>query len=560
MNADLAAVFFSLILGISVYWIQASSTFTTTGSIPSSSSTTASPQASSAGNTLLVLPTPSSPAKAQVPVGRVSVNFTDLSTTTLASSPSTTTGSSPSSSSTTASPKGSSTENTISVFPMPSSPAKAQVPVVPGSVNSTDLSTTTSPSSSSIVAETSTILASISENATVSSITAASLTPSSGILSTSQSKSANLTKENTAEVVSSSGGSLSASASTVLTSSSRIFLPSQTTSSSSLSSTKKTVPSSGLESPSLDTTQASSPSTTTGSGPSSSSTTVLPKASSTENTPLVLPTPSSTSRAQVPAGSGSVNSTDLSTTTSPSSSSIVAETSTYSFYKERLSSYLASTPATHTTSSRPTIPPGGTKMVNMEVTLNMKFRKEYNDVNSPIYTELVANLTRALIRVYKEVDGFVDVRVLFIRRGSIVCNYIVILASNSEVTDDDLKEKLHKGSNDDKFPFEVKGIAVIEDSDAVAAKTKLPQWAMTTMIVLGALAFCFLVIAICACIKYRNAVSSENYIIYDMPPGKLDMRAYDAISMGHMRANVDDNTSTGQRRLVLSHENPTYGS
>ncbi|XP_015758193.1 PREDICTED: uncharacterized serine-rich protein C215.13-like isoform X5 [Acropora digitifera] len=482
MNAKVAAVFFSLVLGISVDWIQASSTFTTTGSIPSSSSTTASPQASSAGNTLLVLPTPSSPAKAQVPVGRVSVNFTDLSTTTLASSPSTTTGSSPSSSSTTASPKGSSTENTISVFPMPSSPAKAQVPVVPGSVNSTDLSTTTSPSSSSIVAETSTILASISENATVSSITAASLTPSSGILSTSQSKSANLTKENTAEVVSSSGGSLSASASTVLTSSSRIFLPSQTTSSSSLSSTKKTVPSSGLESPSLDTTQ------------------------------------------------------------------------------ERLSSYLASTPATHTTSSRPTIPPGGTKMVNMEVTLNMKFRKEYNDVNSPIYTELVANLTRALIRVYKEVDGFVDVRVLFIRRGSIVCNYIVILASNSEVTDDDLKEKLHKGSNDDKFPFEVKGIAVIEDSDAVAAKTKLPQWAMTTMIVLGALAFCFLVIAICACIKYRNAVSSENYIIYDMPPGKLDMRAYDAISMGHMRANVDDNTSTGQRRLVLSHENPTYGS
>ncbi|XP_015758195.1 PREDICTED: cell wall protein DAN4-like isoform X7 [Acropora digitifera] len=449
MNAKVAAVFFSLVLGISVDWIQASSTFTTTGSIPSSSSTTASPQASSAGNTLLVLPTPSSPAKAQVPVGRVSVNFTDLSTTTLASSPSTTTGSSPSSSSTTASPKGSSTENTISVFPMPSSPAKAQVPVVPGSVNSTDLSTTT---------------------------------------------------------------------------------------------------------------LASSPSTTTGSGPSSSSTTVLPKASSTENTPLVLPTPSSTSRAQVPAGSGSVNSTDLSTTTSPSSSSIVAETSTYSFYKERLSSYLASTPATHTTSSRPTIPPGGTKMVNMEVTLNMKFRKEYNDVNSPIYTELVANLTRALIRVYKEVDGFVDVRVLFIRRGSIVCNYIVILASNSEVTDDDLKEKLHKGSNDDKFPFEVKGIAVIEDSDAVAAKTKLPQWAMTTMIVLGALAFCFLVIAICACIKYRNAVSSENYIIYDMPPGKLDMRAYDAISMGHMRANVDDNTSTGQRRLVLSHENPTYGS
>lgn len=50
-------------------------------------------------------------------------------------------------------------------------------------------------------------------------------------------------------------------------------------------------------------------------------------------------------------------------------------------------------------------------------------------------------------------------------------------------------------------------------------------------------------------------MSSENYI-YDVPPGKLDMRAYDAISMGHMRANVDGNTSTAQRRLVSSHENP----
>ncbi|XP_067043866.1 uncharacterized protein [Acropora muricata] len=542
MNADLAAVFFSLILGISVYWIQASSNFTTTESSLSSSSTTASPQASSTGNTPLVFATPRSTSKPQVLAGG-------------------------------------------------------------GGVNSTDLSTTTSPSSSSIVPETSTILASISRNATVSSITAASLTPFSGILSTSQSKAANFTEENTAEIVSSSVGSLSASASTILTSSHGTLLPSQTTSSSSLSSSKRTVSSSGLESPLLDTTQASFPSTTIESSPSSSSTTASPKGSSTGNTTSVFPTPSSPAMAQVSSGRGRMNSADLSTTTqasfpstttesSPSSSSTTASTkgsstgNTTSVFptpssparaqvssgrgrmnstdlstttQERLSSYPASTPATHTPSPRPTIPPEETKVVNMEVTLNMEFRKEYNDVNSPVYKELVANLSKALFRVYQEVDGFVDVRVLFIRRGSIVCNYIIILASNSEVTDDDLKEQLHKGSKDDKFPFDVKGIAVIEDSDAVAAKTKLPQWAMTTMIVLGALAFCFLVIAICACIKYRNATSSENYI-YDVPPGKLDMRAYDAISMGHMRANVDGNTSTAQRRLVSSHENPTYGS
>jgi len=232
-----------------------------------------------------------------------------------------------------------------------------------------------------------------------------------------------------------------------------------------------------------------------------------------------------------------------------SASSLTASKST-----ERPSPHPASTPVTQTPSPRPTIAPEGTKIVNMAVTLEMEFLEEYNDVNSPSYNELVSNLTIELRKVYQGVDGFVDVRVLFITKGSVVCNYIVILARNSKTTDDDLKKEL-----DGKFPFDVTGIAVIEDSDAVAAKKKLPQWAMTTMIVLGALAFCFLVIAIYACVKYRNAMSSENYI-YDVPPGKLDMRAYDAIAMGHMRANVDWNTSTAQRHLVSSHENPTYGS
>ena len=175
--------------------------------------------------------------------------------------------------------------------------------------------------------------------------------------------------------------------------------------------------------------------------------------------------------------------------TPSSSTGTLASTRIYATLSERLSSYPASTPATHTLSPHPTIPPEGTKMVNMEVTLNMEFREDYNDVNSPVYKELVAKLSKALFRVYQKVDGFVGVRVLFIRRESIVCNYIVILASNSKVTDDDLKKELHKGRKDGKFPFDVKGIAVIEDSDAVAAKKKFPQWVTTTMI------------TICACVS-----------------------------------------------------------
>ena len=188
----------------------------------------------------------------------------------------------------------------------------------------------------------------------------------------------------------------------------------------------------------------------------------------------------------------------------PRSQTTSASSLTASKNTERPSSHPASTPVTQDPSPRPTIPPDGTKTVNMAVTLEIEFLEEYNDVNSPSYNKLVANLTNELMKIYQGVDGFVDVRVLFITKGSVVCNYIVILARNSETTDDDLKKELDKGWKDGKFPFYVKGIAVIEDSDAVAAKTKLPQWAMTTMIVLGALAFCFLVIAICACVSVRD--------------------------------------------------------
>ena len=84
--------------------------------------------------------------------------------------------------------------------------------------------------------------------------------------------------------------------------------------------------------------------------------------------------------------------TEVSTDNTPSSSTgTFANTRVSATLSERLSSYPVSTPATHTPSPRPAIPPEGTKMVNMEVTLNVEFLEVYNDVTSPIsvsYTHL----------------------------------------------------------------------------------------------------------------------------------------------------------------------------
>ena len=149
--------------------------------------------------------------------------------------------------------------------------------------------------------------------------------------------------------------------------------------------------------------------------------------------------------------------------------------------------------------STPTLPPEGTKFVSMEVSFDIPFEEEYRDTSSPEYKELKDNLTASLEKIYKNVDGFVGVRILFITEGSVVCSYIVIVAKDSKVTESELEEELQKASDAGEV-FKVNSIKFAED-DSEETEEKLPKWALVVMIVLGCLSAVFLVTVIYVCVS-----------------------------------------------------------
>ena len=158
------------------------------------------------------------------------------------------------------------------------------------------------------------------------------------------------------------------------------------------------------------------------------------------------------------------------------------------------------TPSTSAVEPRPTLPPQGTKFVNMEVSFDIPFKEEYNNPDSEEYKTLEKNLTETLENVYKNVEGFVAVRIILIKEGSVVCSYIVILAKDSQVEESKLKEILQEASKDGKLGYTVKRIEVTEEETA-KTEEKLPKWALVTMILLGCLSFVSLLTVIYVCVS-----------------------------------------------------------
>ena len=152
------------------------------------------------------------------------------------------------------------------------------------------------------------------------------------------------------------------------------------------------------------------------------------------------------------------------------------------------------------TSSRPTTPVEGVKTVSMEMTLALTFKDDYRDPNSEAYKDLTTNLTRSLEKTYKNIEGFIGIRILLIRKGSVVCMYIVILAKDSKADEEILKNTLEKASKNKTFGFKVTSVKVEEEATA-KPEEKLPNWALITMIALGSLSFVFLVTVICVCVS-----------------------------------------------------------
>ena len=152
------------------------------------------------------------------------------------------------------------------------------------------------------------------------------------------------------------------------------------------------------------------------------------------------------------------------------------------------------------TSSPPTTPVEGVKTVTMEMTLDLTFEDDYKNPNSKAYKDLTTNLTRSLEKTYKNIEGFIGIRILLIRKGSVVCMYIVILAKDSKADEEMLKNTLEEASKDKTFGFKVTSVKVEEEPTA-KPEEKLPNWALITMIALGSLSFVFLVTVICVCVS-----------------------------------------------------------
>lgn len=210
---------------------------------------------------------------------------------------------------------------------------------------------------------------------------------------------------------------------------------------------------------------------------------------------------------------------------------------------------------------RPTLPPQGTKLINMEVTFNLDFIEEYKDQSSLEYKSLVKNLTRTLENGFKNLDGFVGVRIVFIKKGSVVCNYIVILAKDSGVDGDDLKKTLQEASENGKLAYKVKNIDVKEEATTETVE-KLPEWALVIMILLGCLSLVFLITMIYFCVKYRRSIlgDSDMYFISSGEVGHV--HTYDRVSVGEYNKNrgYQGQKSAIDRRVIGSHTNPTYGA
>jgi len=197
----------------------------------------------------------------------------------------------------------------------------------------------------------------------------------------------------------------------------------------------------------------------------------------------------------------------------------------------------------------------------MEVTFDIEFEEVYKDTKSPEYEQLKSNLTKSLEKVYKNVDGFIGVRILFITEGSVVCSYIVILAKNSKVKESELDERLQQASDEGEV-FKVKRIKIAEDQSK-ETEDKLPKWALVVMIVLGCLSAVFLVTVIYVCVKYRRSLYG-NGDAYLVTTGEIGlMHTYDTVSIGNNKTpanKVTDQKPAAKRRVIGSHTNPTYGS
>ncbi|KAK3740625.1 hypothetical protein QZH41_010182, partial [Actinostola sp. cb2023] len=171
-----------------------------------------------------------------------------------------------------------------------------------------------------------------------------------------------------------------------------------------------------------------------------------------------------------------------------------------------------------------------TKSVTIEATFGMDYKKEYDNKTSKEYKDLKKDLTKALSDVYKDVDGFRRIDILSIRKGSVVCEYDVVLNDTSKVNSDDLRKTLLKASEAGQLGgYTVTKVTVKEKGVDEKTKEVLPLWALVALILLGVVALILLITVIVLAVVFRRA--KETGPLYNVT-GEDWANTYETLSMG----------------------------
>ena len=134
----------------------------------------------------------------------------------------------------------------------------------------------------------------------------------------------------------------------------------------------------------------------------------------------------------------------------------------------------------------------------------MEFTEGLTDPSSEEFAKLASDLEDALDNIFKEVSGFLFVKVVNFTKGSIVCNYLIHTKLESSATSDEFNKILsEKRGKIGKFVMETEE----EEEDSVAAvKGTQPRKNEFPLKVFAAAAFGGLVVMVIGFVLYKVSI------------------------------------------------------
>ena len=165
----------------------------------------------------------------------------------------------------------------------------------------------------------------------------------------------------------------------------------------------------------------------------------------------------------------------------------------------------STTTVIRTSGTEKPISPTPSKVWRAKLTIiNMVFTEGLTDPSSEEFAKLASDLEDALDNIFKEVSGFLFVKVVNFTKGSIVCNYLIHTKLESSATSDEFNKILsEKRGKIGKFEMETEE----EEEDGVAAvKGTQPRKDEFPLKVFAAAAFGGLVAMVIGFVLYKVSI------------------------------------------------------